>query len=180
MFIEWIANDVKNDFIDFYMKGYNQGRRPEEKLRPVDVFNTMEFFEAEGFEEFIKELAYDNNYVRFYSSTVFDGKNPRTVIECLMFSFGDAGCDVHKFAYTQEDIRHAPEKIYADILKTDVYKYRSGKLNTHYIKKFMFPNLMPQQKIAYVNYVNGLHKAQREELTKRQDKEFKEIFGKGR
>jgi hypothetical protein len=180
MFIEWIANDVKKDFIDFYMKGYNQGKRPAEKMKPIDVFNTAEFFEAQGFEEFLKELEYDNNYARFYSSLVFDGEKPRLVIECLMFCFGDAGCDVHKFAYTGEEFRHAPEKIYADILKTEVYKYRSDKLNTHYIKKFMFPNIMPQQKISYVRYVNNLHKTQREELTKRQDAEFRQIFGKGR
>ena len=97
-----------------------------------------------------------------------------------MFCFGDAGCDVHKFAHTDEDFRHAPEKFFELIQKSEVYKYRSEKLNTHYIKKFMFPNIMPQQKIAYVRYVNNLHKEQREELTKRQDKEFKEIFGKGR
>ena len=180
MFIEWIANDVKKDFIDFYMKGYNQGKRLSEKLKPIDIFDTMEFFEAPGFEDFIKELAYENNYVRFYSSIVFDGEKPRTVIECLMFCFGDAGCDVHKFAHTDEDFRHAPVKFFELIQKSEVYKYRSEKLNTHYIKKFMFPNIMPQQKIAYVRYVNNLHKEQREELTKRQDKEFKEIFGKGR
>lgn len=160
MVIEWIDNNAKRKYIKNYITALNKKKPHGKYLRPVDMFAYKSFSHTEGFETLLHEMEYDNIYVRFFTSSAFEGQKQVLVNDCLVFCFGDFACPVHTFSYQNANLDDLPAKMLEDIQNSSyMYDYRDFEPDEHYIKQFILPNMMPQQKAQYVTELRNLKPA---------------------
>lgn len=177
MFIEWISTTAKREYMEDYVRKINRGRTGLEKMTDARIIEHAECFRIEGFAEYIKELEYDNIFVKFYSSLVYLNKKQVHVNDCLVFSFGDVSCDIYKFTLTNELIGEIPRKYYELLTQYEGdFFAKDKKFDAEYAKKFILPNMMPQQRVEYYKMLKQKQKDEILNIKQKHEAQMEEVF----
>jgi hypothetical protein len=177
MFIEWISTTAKREYIDDYIRKINRGRVGLEKMKDARVIEHAECFRIEGLGEYVNELEYDNIFVRFYSSMLYVNKKQVLVHDCFVFSFGDVACDIYKHTLTGVTAGDVPIKFYDFLMQHEGdFFSKDKKFDVEYAKKFILPNMMPQQREEYYKMLKQKQKEEVLSLKQKHEEQMEKVY----
>lgn len=177
MVIEWIATSAKREYIEDYVRKINRGRTGLEKMREASVIDNAECLRVEGLGEYVKDLEYDNIFVKFYASMLYINKKQVHVNDCLVFCFGDVACDVYKYTITGETMKNIPIRFY-ELLRENEGDFfdKDKKFDVEYAKRFILPNMMPQQRVEYYKMLKQKQKEEVLNIKQKHEAQMEEVF----